>query len=187
MPPRIRPLDRHEIAPALLELPAFKRSNSVQPYNIYRTLAHHPSVLDAWIGFGDALRFEGELPGRDRELLILRTGAHCTCEYEWGQHVPYALANGISGIELAAITQPLDTHPWSRTDGALLRAADELHHTSSVTEETWAILSGRYTDRELIEITMLVGTYHVVCFVLNALGVERDAGLPPFPGARGEI
>jgi 4-carboxymuconolactone decarboxylase len=180
--PRIRPLDRDEISPDLLELPAFRRSGTPVPFNIYRTLAHHPAVLDSWILFGDRIRYEGDLSAHDRELLILRTGANCECEYEWGQHAPIGLANGITEAELVALTHPLREHLWGRADLALLSAADELHRDAAISDRTWAALSELFSVRQTIEITMLIGMYHVVCFVLNGFRVEREPQLPPFPG-----
>ena len=41
-------------------------------------------------------------------------------------------------------------------------------------------------DTPTIELPMLVGHYHMVAMTLNALGVEREAGVegfPPDPGA----
>ena len=69
-----RPLDPEEIPPDLLELPALRRSGKPVPFNIYRTLAHHPDLLRQWLVFAEGIRFTGRLSERDRELLILRTG-----------------------------------------------------------------------------------------------------------------
>jgi hypothetical protein len=38
-------------------------------------------------------------------------------------------------------------------------------------------LAGRYNDRQLIEVPMLVGHYHLLAFTLNSLGVQvEEAG-----------
>src|ERR1700733_12222274 len=116
MTPRIPALGRAHIQPGLLELPAYRRSESEDPFNIYRTLAHHPSIVTQWLGFADALRFDGQLSGRDRELLILRTAVNCNCEYEWGQHVSYAEASGVREAEFRALRRPLDDWSWSQSD-----------------------------------------------------------------------
>ena len=180
---RLPLLGREQIEPSLLELPAYQRSKGPEPFNIYRTLAHHPAMVRQWLEFADALRFEAKLSGRDRELLILRTGVNCHCEYEWGQHVPYARASGVSEEELLALHRPIESHPWAANERALLLAADELHATSDLSEETWRQLSKRYANDELIEVIMLVGQYHLVSFALNSFRVERDAGLEPFPSS----
>ena len=180
---RIPLLGREQIEPSLLELPAYQRSKGPEPFNIYRTLAHHPAMVRHWLEFADALRFEAKLSGRDRELLILRTGVNCHCEYEWGQHVPYARASRVSDKELLALHRPIESHPWVANERALLMAADELHATSDLSEETWLPLSECYANDELIEVILLVGQYHLVSFVLNSFRVERDAGLEPFPAS----
>jgi alkylhydroperoxidase family enzyme len=183
MSARIPLLGRDEIEPDLLDLAAFRRSQSEQPFNIYRTLAHNPAMVREWLGFADGLRFEAKLPNRDRELLILRTGFNCRCEYEWGQHVPYARSAGITDGELDAITRPIGEHPWSERDRALLRAADELHDSADLGETAFRALRAQFANDELIEVVMLVGQYHLVSFILNAFRVERDEGLAPFPRA----
>jgi 4-carboxymuconolactone decarboxylase len=179
--PRLPPLDREQIAPDLLDLPAFRRSGRPQPYNIYRTLAHHPELLKQWLVFADGIRFTGRLPPRATELLILRTGWNCRSEYEWGQHVPWAREAGVTDAELDALCRDVDADDWSHTDAALLRAADDLHATSTVSDDTWDELATAFDAAQLVEIVLLVGQYHGVSFLLNALRIERDPGLASFP------
>ncbi|GAC1608939.1 MAG: carboxymuconolactone decarboxylase family protein [Mycobacteriales bacterium] len=181
MTPRLRPLDPEEIPPDLLDLPAFRRSGRAVPFNIYRTLAHHPDLLRQWLVFSEGIRFTGRLPERDRELLILRTGWNCRSEYEWGQHVAFGRRAGMTDAELLALCQPVEEGAWTAPDRALLQAADELHKTATLSDEVWSAMASHYDEAQLVEACMLVGQYHLVSFSLNALRVERDEGLPPFP------
>jgi alkylhydroperoxidase family enzyme len=181
MAQRIPALKRTEIDEDLLELAAFRRSQQPEPFNIYRTLANHPEMVKHWLKFADALRFEAHLTDRARELLILRTSVNTNCEYEWGQHVPYARNGGVTEAELVAICKPLDVGNWSTGDHALLYAADQLHATSDISNETWNVLADFYDPKQLIEVIMLVGQYHLVAYILNGLRVELDATLTPFP------
>jgi 4-carboxymuconolactone decarboxylase len=181
MTPRLPALGRDEIAPDLLDLPAFRRSGRPEPYNIYRTLAHHPALLRQWLVFADGIRFTGVLPARATELLILRTAWNCRSEYEWGQHVPWARKAGVTDSELHALCADLTAHGWSREELALLRAADECHAQARVTDETWAALADAYDEAQLIELLLLVGQYHGVSYLLNGLRIERDPELASFP------
>ena len=70
---------------------------------------------------------------------------------------------------------------WTEHEAALLRAADELHVSSRISDQTWAKLSETYGAEELMEATMVVGHYHMVAFALNSFGVELDDGLEPLP------
>lgn len=148
-----------------------------QASNIFTTLVRHPGLFRKWLPFGGKL-LAGKLPARDRELLILRTGWNCRAEYEWGQHVVIGKQAGLTDDEIARVP---DAHGWAGFDRTLLRAADELHADSVIADATWAALSERYDERQLIEVCMLVGHYHLVAFTLNSLGVEREPGVAGFP------
>ena len=74
-----------------------------------------------------------------------------------------------------------DAEGWGELESTLLRAADELHSDSIISDATWAALSERYDTQQLIEVPMLVGHYHLVAMTLNTLGVQLDEGLSGFP------
>jgi alkylhydroperoxidase family enzyme len=177
--PRIPPLaadERDEQAQELLGgvgAPTFAASN------IFDTLVRHPGLFRKWLPFGGKL-LAGKLPARDRELLILRTGWHCRSQYEWGQHVLIAKGAGIADEEIARVTHGPDAAGWDAFERALLTAADELHSDACITDATWAALAERYDERQLIEVPMLVGHYHMVAFTLNSIGVQREEGVPGF-------
>jgi alkylhydroperoxidase family enzyme len=154
------------------------RSPDGEPLNIFRTLSHNPAVLRRFMSLGTELLIKGNLPPRERELLILRTGWNCQSEYEWGQHVAIGRATGLTDVELARIKAGPAADGWSDGDAALLTAADELHAGSTITGPTWSQLQTSYPDEAtLIEIVMLVGYYHLVAFFLNTAGVEREPGV----------
>src|SRR5271169_2669009 len=62
--------------------------------NAYKTVAHHPRLFRRWLLFAAQLLNDSALPGRLREIVILRTGWNCASDYEWGQHVKMARAEG---------------------------------------------------------------------------------------------
>ena len=163
-------------------LPDAELGEDVPRLNIFTTLARNPELFKAWIPFGGHLLTAGTLSARDRELLILRTAVNCGSPYEWGQHVRIAEAVEIDRETIDRVAAGPDVDGWSETEVALLRAADELHHDAKIGEETWNALAAAYDEKQLIEIPMLVGQYHMVAFALNSLGVEQDEGLEDLPG-----
>jgi 4-carboxymuconolactone decarboxylase len=173
--PRIPPLppaERDERANELLaEVGDLVRSAG----NLFTTLIRHPGLFRRWLPFGGKL-LVGQLPGRDRELLILRTAWHCGSDYEWSQHVRIAGGAGVTAEEMERLrnTDASDDPTWAPFDAALIRAADELHRDSCLGDATWATLAGRYDDRQLIEVPMLVGHYHMLAFTLNSLGIQVE-------------
>jgi alkylhydroperoxidase family enzyme len=149
--------------------------------NIFTTMARHKQLFQAWLPFGGFLLRAGLLPPRERELLILRTGHNCASPYEWGQHLRISEALGIDRETIMRVAAGPEADGWSAQDAQLLRAADELHAQSKISDETWAALREHYDERAMIEIAVLVGHYHLVAFTLNSVEVELDAGLEGLP------
>lgn len=174
MAPRIPPLPREGRDPKTAELLDALRGRSDTELNIFSTLARHPRLMKRWSAFGGVLLYGGALPARERELLILRTGYLCRSRYEWGQHVPVGQAAGLSDDEIARVAEGPGAESWTAEERALLRAADELHADSCIGDATWSELAARWDERQLIEVCMVVGQYHLVAFTLRSLGVEPE-------------
>jgi alkylhydroperoxidase family enzyme len=185
--PRIPPLapgegdEQAEELLASVGFPGLPPGSSERPAaaNIFTTLVRHPGLFRRWLPFGGKL-LAGRLPARDRELLILRTAWLCRAEYEWGQHARIALTMGVTGDEVDRVGAGPDDPGWSAFDATLVRAADELHDDACISDATWAALADRYDERQLIEVPMVVGHYHLVAFTLNSLGVPLDPGVTGF-------
>ena len=177
--PPLAPADRDETAQKLLASVGGVGSE----LNVFTTLARHPDLFRRWSAFGGTLLLSGTLPARDRELLILRTAWNNGCEYEWGQHVLFAQAAGLDA-EVDAVIEGPEASGLGPFDATLLQAADELHLDSVISEDTWARLSERYDERQLIEVPMVVGHYALLGYTLNSLGIQREEGVQGFPNRR---
>jgi alkylhydroperoxidase family enzyme len=126
--PRIPPLERRELGEdlnAILPKIMVAGTPTAGQSNIMRTLVRHPALFQRWTPFLDGL-LNGELPERDRELLVLRTAWNCRSEYEWGQHVAVAKKVGLTDAEIERIPQGPEASGWAAGEATLLRAADEL-------------------------------------------------------------
>ncbi|MGW3176353.1 carboxymuconolactone decarboxylase family protein [Streptomyces sp. NPDC001153] len=157
--------------------------------NIFTTLVRHPGLFRHFLPFGSHLLREGRLPGRARELLILRTAYNTRAGYEWGRHVPLARAAGVTDEEIRRVGTGPDTQGWTPADARLLRAADELHRNARLSAATWSALAADHDEAQLIEITMLVGQYHMVAFFLNSAGTPLEPGYASdaLPGPDGAL
>lgn len=147
---------------------------------LFRTVAHNPRVLSRWRGGG--LLDRGSVSLRQREIVILRTTARLGAEYEWGVHVAHFAAKaGFTPAEIIATVHGEAT-AWPAADEALLVAlTDALVDTATVDDGLWMRAAAVFTPAQLIEITALVGFYHLVSFTVNATGVAREPGTPGFP------
>jgi alkylhydroperoxidase family enzyme len=184
-PPRIPPLPESEweedVAQILNALPPGAEA-PIGEYNIFRTLAHHPDLFRSWMPFGGYLLVGGTIPATERELMILRTAVRCHSSYEWGQHVRISERMGIDRETIDRVIEGPDAGGWTQHESALICSVDELHDDARISDPTWTTLSREYDQAQLIEVTMLIGQYHMVAFALNSLGVELDEGLEALPG-----
>lgn len=150
------------------------------PLNIFATLAHHPRLLGRFNALGGLFLTKGELPGRERELVVLRTAWHTRSEYEWGQHVRIGIQVGLTEDEIARVAEGA-VDRWSTDDANLLRFTDELLETADVSDAVWQPQRDRWSDAQLLELVLLPGFYRMVAGFLKAIRVAREVDLPRLP------
>jgi AhpD family alkylhydroperoxidase len=148
--------------------------------NLYRTFAKRPDLLRTWGEFGRAT-YHGRLSTRDRELLVLRIAWLTQCRFEWAFHEPLAVKIGMTREEILRITRGPAAAGWDEREAALLRAADELHETARISDDTWARLERWYDEGQRIEIPVVVGSYTLVAYFTNALRIAPWDHLPGLP------
>jgi 4-carboxymuconolactone decarboxylase len=153
------------------------------PLNILRTVAHHPHLLEPFLGFAATLALRGVVPRRESELLALRAAWNCGSAFEWGHHVIYARAAGLDESEIARVAAGPDSAEWSERDRLLLEAADQLHSGQDVSDEIWRRMRDRFEDAQLVEIPFVVGIYTMLSMVAKSTGVALEDDLPPLPGS----
>ena len=158
--------------------PASESESGEGPPNILYTIAYHPTLLQPFLAFTGTLALRGVLPRRSSELLALRASWNCRSPFEWGHHVEYALAAGLTGAEIEAIEEGPAATNWDAEDRLLLRAADALHAGQDLGDALFAELRARFSPAQIVEITFVVGNYTMLSMVANATGVPLEARLP---------
>lgn len=149
--------------------------------HIFRTLAHHPGLLEDWLQFGNRILLQSTLPARERELAVLRVGWLCQAGYEWGQHAVIGELSGLTKEEIARVTKGPDADGWSELEMLVLRATDELHTDFFIEDDTWQALVKHFDTKQMLDLVFVVGQYHLVSMALNSAGIQPEAGLPPLP------
>jgi alkylhydroperoxidase family enzyme len=180
--PRVTPVDDPEPEVAEMLAKTMGDDRGV-PLAIFRTMARHPRLMKRFNVLGGFFLTRGELPARERELVVLRTAWRCGCVYEWAQHVLIGGKSGLTEKEIARVATESDE--WSPRDLTLLRAADEVLDAVDVSDATWAALGHDWTDVQRVELVVLVGFYRMAAGFLNATGVVKDADLPDWPHSQG--
>jgi alkylhydroperoxidase family enzyme len=144
-----------------------------EPMHLFTTLARQPELFRRWLGFGGAL-LGGQLPGRLRELVILRVAFRFDAPYEWAHHIPLGAAQGITPAEMAALGGNVSDVAWDPFERAVLAAVDETAGQGAVGDETWDRLAGRLDSDSLVELVMLIGHYVMLSTVLRSLRVPLE-------------
>jgi AhpD family alkylhydroperoxidase len=148
------------------------------PGPIVAALAHVPELLEACLPFLGVVFGPTALPGRTKELVILRTSARLSCRYCLEAHSVSALDAGLSPAEVRALRQPeADVGAFADpAELALLAWADAVAgEAGPVDPRRQAALARHFTDPEVVELTLLLG----VTVMLNRFCTALD--LPTSP------
>ena len=153
----------------------------VPPLALFTTLARVPRVYERFRA--GSLLDRGPLSLRHREIVIDHTCARCGCAYEWGVHVAFfAERVKLTPEQVRATVRGDGADPgWSAEERLLIRLVDELHDSSTVTDELWKELSAAFSLEQVFEAIALVGFYHTVSFFANSLKLAPESFAPPLP------
>jgi alkylhydroperoxidase family enzyme len=173
--------------PVLPEAEALKRAKEVNideswgRLNAFRTMLNSPRVTGAFAEMLRTMMFRNVVNSRARELVILRIGWRTKSEYEFCQHVRVSRDLKMSEAEILGVRDPDACAAYSTVDRAIIRMADELHETATVSAATWATLAQAFSQEELIELVMAAGLWRMVAGFFNAAKVPLDEWVPSWP------
>ncbi len=178
---RIPPIPRSQWTDEVRDVFAFYEGRTAwengASYNIMHVFPYHPQLAMAWLNYNTTLT-RGVLPGRLRELVILRVAHCCKSEYEWTQHVVIGAKHGVEAADLAALqVGPEDPH-WSELDRQVLRAIDQLTLNGDIDDAAWQDLAAHFSWLEILELLFLAGTYGMLSKLFRAIRLQVEAPNP---------
>lgn len=174
--PLIDENEHPEFADAVERFRAGRRGNLI---NIYRLLLNSPPLAESWFNHSNAVRWKTALDGRLREIVIIRVGHLAHAEYVLRQHVPaLALADGLSLEECEALADWRGSRFFNERERAALAYADVMTRDIVVPDAIFAEVARHFDKRQIVELTVLIGTYNMNARVLQALELD----LEPLPG-----
>ena len=182
--PRIAPLEPpYEAETDALLKKWMPPGAATEPLRLFRTLAVHDELASRMRPLGAGILGHGRVEPREREIIIHRTCARAGAEYEWGVHVlAFGKPLGLTDQQIAATVDGSAEDPvWSEHDAQLIRLADELHDSCSVSDALWASLTERFSSEQLLELVITAGWYRLLSYVINAAGVEHEPWAARFP------
>ena len=155
--------------------------NGGKPLNIVVVSALTPKMSRAKNDYVAAIRFDGVVPGADRELAILRTAAILGSKYEFAQHTSIARACGLTDAQLGALADWRAAKLFNDKQRALLAFVDEMSNNKGhVDDRTFARVQSFYTPREIVELANAISMYYATGLFTNTLEIrlETDGRAP---------
>lgn len=157
----------------LVERIAGRRRGSL--INVYRTLLHSPPLAESWFDHINRIRWGSELSGRLREIVIIRLGHLTSSAYVLRQHVPKLAADeGMTQAECDALADWENSDLFDGGEGAVLAYVDAMARDIVVPDAVFAPLKDQLTDRQIVELTLMIGAYISHSRVLQALEVDLE-------------
>ena len=171
---RILPVDRDTTNDSVRKnFDAIQKQLGVVP-NMMRTMAQSPSVLEAYLGFGAALR-RGRLPVALHEQIALAVAEANACDYCLSAHSVLGRGAGLSDAQIAASRQTRAADP--KAAAALHFARAVVEHRGAVRDEHLTrVRDAGYTDGEITEIIAHVALNVFTNYFNRA--VETDIDFP---------
>ncbi|MDX2939320.1 carboxymuconolactone decarboxylase family protein [Streptomyces ipomoeae] len=143
--------------------------------NLIRVFLHAPHMVEPFARFNSAQYVNTTLTLVDLELVILATARASQSTYVWEQHVLLSDVLGVSEDQRAALSAG-DTAStvFSPAQTALLRFVDAVAEAPRVPDALFEAVARHFTERQIVEILMLVGTYLMVSRITTVLDIESD-------------
>jgi alkylhydroperoxidase family enzyme len=163
-----------ELEPLTARIKAARRGRVI---NVYKLLLHSPPLAESWFQHNNAVRWSTELDGRLREMVIIRIGFLTGVGYVVKQHVPkLALAEGLTLAECEALDDWRPSTLFSERDCAVLAYTDAMTRDIQVPDTVFADVRGYFSERQIVELTVLIGTYAMHTRVFEALQIDPEPG-----------
>ncbi len=161
--------------PALVELASrIASERGGKMLNLYKMLLHSPPLADGWRQLLTAIRQQGLLAARYRELAILRIAVLNQADYEFAQHLPFALHEGYTLPQLDQLKTPDYRLYFDNIDVLVIEYTDAMTTSIRVPQALFAALRAHFGAREMVELTATVAAYNMVSRFLEALELDHE-------------
>ena len=170
--PLIEETEHPELAEAIAKI---KGARGGRLINIYRLMLHSPALANAWFDLNQAVRYGTEIDGQSREIAVIRVAILNNVDYVQRAHGPaYALKEGLTPEQVSAIADWQSSTLFSDRQRALLAYTDAMTREIDVPDKIFAELRKHFSERQAVELSMLIGAYNMLTRFLKALKVDPE-------------
>jgi 4-carboxymuconolactone decarboxylase len=166
--------------PELAELIGkFKGGRGGRLLNVYKLLLNAPTLANSWFEHVSAVRWKTELDGITRELVIIRIGYLTRVKYVLSQHMPtYALQEGMTIEQCDALADWESSNLFDDRQRAILAYTDSMTRDIQVPSAIFNAVRAYFDEHQIVELSVLIGTYNMHVRVLQALEIDLEGSTP---------
>jgi len=169
--PYIEENDHPELAPLVARIKAERG----KVLDLYKVLLHSPAIMEGWLGLFTAIRQKTKLGGRYRELAIMRVAILNGADYEYNAHLPFALKEGSTQEQIAALRAWQVSPLFDAAERAVLAYTDSMTREIQVPDELFAEVQKHFDAQDLVELTATIAGYNLVSRFLEAMQVHKQS------------
>ena len=154
--------------------------------NFSKVLAHQPAALAGWMLPNESIRLKNVKADPDyvkvQQLVIIKTSALNRSAYCMSHNVPLGKKIGLTEEQIkAAQTDDYMTSPHldDRQKTAVRWAEAVTKMTARDDDAAFTAMKQHFSEKQIVELTVLIGTYNMHTRVLQALEIDPEG--PPEP------
>ena len=176
---RVSLLEKEQVADSLREMYQRSEERGQQVLNVVKLVANCPQMGTEYLRFAGSVVRGETVPMKLRELATLRVGNLAGADYEFLHHTPLGLAAGLTRKQIDEIGDWEKSSEFDDQERAVLRYTDEIARDNDLTDETFGKLRGLFNEHDVVELTLVIGYFLMLCRILVALQLELEPGLKP--------
>lgn len=143
-------------------------------------LLQTPVLMERIGKTGEALRFEGTLPDRIRELAICVVARETGNQFEWQTHAPLAVKAGVAPDAIDSLAAGRRPRGLPADEECAVDFVTELMRRHGVSDATYAESASCFGATGTVELTALAGYFAMACWIMNVARTPgpRDSKIP---------
>jgi len=156
--------------------PKLRETIERSPYNVVRMMAG--ATEEVFFGLNavsGAIALASKLPQTLREIAILRVGYISNARYETFQHEAAAKAIGMTDAQLAAIKAGGPSRGVLKdVEQVVLDFTDDIVKNVRASDGNLEAVRKHLGDQLLLDLIVIIGSYMMICRLLETTGVDFD-------------
>ena len=173
---RVALLNKEQVSDSFREMYRRIEEQGQEVLNVVKLVANCPQMGQEYFRFAGSVLKGENVPMKYRELATLRVGNLAGADYEFLHHTPLGLSAGLIREQINEIGTWTESSLFDEQEQTVLRYTDEVARDNCVTDETFEKLREYFSEHDVVELTLVIGYFVMLCRILVALQLEMEPG-----------